>query len=85
MQHGIPSTLEEPIALQHGFLPSTRLPHAIEDEFTLEGSLREEFGKDDHFVGYRRDHQVPSFRVAHDLFKDYSIGLRPCGIDGCAF
>ena len=85
LQHGGSSTLQEPLTLQHGFWPSTRLAHAMEDEFTLEGNVREEYGEDDHFVRHRRDRLAPLFRVGRDLYKGYFVALRPCSIDDRPF
>ena len=67
--------------LQHGFWPSTRLAHSVEDEFQEDGTLREEFAEDDHFVGHKRNRPGPSFRVARDLFAGYFLALRPCDED----
>lgn len=41
MHHRILSTIKEPIELQYGFWPSTQLSHAMKDEFTMKGNLRE--------------------------------------------
>ena len=54
-------SMDKPISLQNGFWPSTRIAHAVKDEFTEEGDVREEYGEDDHFVGHRCDHLLPSF------------------------
>ena len=72
-------------ALEHGFWPSTRLAHSVEDEFQEDGTLREEFAEDDHFVGHKRDRPGPSFRVARDLFAAYFLALRPCDEDDRPF
>jgi len=73
--------MDAPLLLQHGFWPSTRLAHAVEDEYTEEGRAREEYGEDDHFVGHRRDRPPPSFRVGRDLYAGYFVALRPCDED----
>jgi hypothetical protein len=73
--------MDAPISLQHGFWPTTQFAHAVEDEFTEEGDVREEFGEDDHFVGHKRDRPPPSFRVARDLYAGYFVALRPCDGD----
>jgi hypothetical protein len=73
--------LETSISLHDGFWPTTRIPHAIEEEFTEDGDVREEYGEDDHFVGQRRDRPPPSFRVGRDLFAGYFVALRPCDGD----
>ncbi|KAG0574851.1 hypothetical protein KC19_VG296900 [Ceratodon purpureus] len=72
-------------ALEHGFWPSTRLAHSVEDEFQEDGTLCEEFAEDDHFVGHKRDRPRPSFRVARDLFAGYFLALRPCDEDDRLF
>ena len=54
-------SMDTPISLQNGFWPSTRIAHAIEDEFTKEGDVRKEYGEDDHFVGDRCDRPLPTF------------------------
>ena len=53
--------MDTPISLQNGFWPSTRIAHAVEDEYTEEGAVREEYGEDDHFVEHRCDCPPPSF------------------------
>ena len=53
--------MDTPISLQNGFWPSTRIAHAVENEFREEGDVREEYGEDDHFVGHRCDRPPPSF------------------------
>ena len=53
--------MDTPISLQNGFWPSTRIAHAVENEFTEDGHVREEYGEDDHFVGQRCDRPPPSF------------------------
>ena len=73
--------MDTPLSLQHGFWPTSRLGHVVEDEFTAEGDFREEFGEDDHFVGPRCDRPPPSFRVGRDLYAGYFVALRPCNGD----
>ena len=73
--------MDTPTSLQGGFWPSTRIAHGLEDEFTEEGDIREEYGEDDHFVGHRRDRPPPSFRVGRDLYAGYFVALRPCDGD----
>jgi hypothetical protein len=73
--------MDTPVSLQHGFWPTSRLGHVVEDEFTAEGDFREEFGEDDHFVGPRCDRPPPSFRVGRDLYAGYFVALRPCNGD----
>ena len=53
--------MDAPVSLQHGFWPTTRLAHAMEDEYTAAGEAREEYGEDDHFVGPKCDRPPPSF------------------------
>ena len=53
--------MDTPISLQNGFWSSRRIALAMEDEFTKEGDVREEYGEDDHFVGHRCDRPPPSF------------------------
>ena len=53
--------MDTPISLQNGFWPSTRIAHTVEDEFTKQGDVREEYDEDDHFVGRRCDRPPPSF------------------------
>ena len=73
--------METSVSLHDGFWPTTQIPHAIEEEFTEDGDVREEYGEDDHFVGQRRDRPPPSFRVGRDLFAGYFVALRPCDGD----
>ena len=63
--------------LQDGFWPTTRFAPALEDQFTENGNVREEYGVDDHFVGQRQDRPDQSFRVAKDLFEGYFVAIRP--------
>ena len=57
----------------------------MEDEFTEEGDVREEYGKDDHFIGHRCDHPSLSFRIGCDLYVGYFVALRPCDRDDRSF
>jgi hypothetical protein len=41
-----------------------------------DGSVREEYDEDDHFVGQRRDRHAPSFQVSHDLYEGYFVAVR---------
>ena len=77
--------MDTPISLQNGFWPSTRIAHAMEDEFTEEGDVRKEYGEDDHFVGHRCDRPPPSFRIGCDLYVGYFVALRPCDGDDRPF
>ena len=77
--------MDTPISLQNGFWPSTCIAHAVEDEFTEEGAVREEYGEDDHFVGHRCDRPPPSFRIGCDLYAGYFFALRPCDGDDHPF
>ena len=77
--------MDTPISLQNGFWPSTRIAHAVEDEFTEEGHVREEYGEDDHFVGHRCDRPPPSFRIGRDLYAGYFVALRPSDGDDRPF
>jgi hypothetical protein len=63
--------------LRDGFWPVSLYAPAIEDQFVEDGSVREEYDEDDHFVGQRRDCPIPSFRVACDLYKGYFVAVRP--------
>ncbi|HEX8607271.1 MAG TPA: hypothetical protein VF679_01380 [Pedobacter sp.] len=73
--------MDTPVSLQHGFSPTSRLGHVVEDEFTAKGDFCEEYGEDDHFVGPRCDRPPPSFRVGRDLYAGYFVALRPCNGD----
>ena len=70
--------MDTPISLQNGFWPSIRIAHAVEDEFTEEGDVHEEYGEDDRFVGHRCDRPPPSFWIGRDLYASYFVALRPC-------
>jgi hypothetical protein len=67
-------------SLRDGFWPVTQFASAPEDVFLEDGSVREEYDEDDHFVGQRRDYPAPSFRVLRDLFEGYFVAVRP--VDG---
>lgn len=67
--------------LQNGFWPISRFAPALEDQFTDNGEVREEYAEDDHYVGQRRDRPQPSFRVARDLFEGYFLAIRPADGD----
>ena len=73
--------MDTPLSLQHGFWPTSRLGHVVEDEFTTKNDFREEYCEDDHFVGPRCDRPPPSFRVGRDLYAGYLVALRPCNGD----
>ena len=62
-----------------------RIAYAVEDEFTEQGDIHEEYGEDDHFVGHRCDRPPPSFQIGHDLYAGYFVALRPCDGDDCPF
>jgi hypothetical protein len=38
------------------------------------------YDEDDHFVGQRRDHPAPSFRVLRDVYEGYFVAVWP--VDG---
>ena len=48
-------------SLQDGFWLITRFASTPEDVFLEDGSVREEYDEDDHFVDQRHDHPAPSF------------------------
>jgi hypothetical protein len=73
--------MDTPSILEDGYWPTTRIAHAMEDEFTAAGDHREEYAADDHFVGQRRDRPEPSFRVGRDVYAGYFVALRPCDGD----
>ena len=77
--------MDTPISLQNGIWPSTRIAHAMEDEFIEEDDVHKEYGEDDHFVGHRCDRPPPSFRIGRDLYADYFVALRPCDGDDRPF
>ena len=77
--------MDTPISLQNGFWPSTRIAHAVEDEFIDEGVVRKEYGENNHFVGHRCDLPPPSFRIGRDLYAGYFVALRPCDGDDRPF
>jgi hypothetical protein len=46
-----------------------------------DGSVREEYNADDHFVGQRWDRLAPSFRVSRDLYEGYFVAVWPADGD----
>jgi hypothetical protein len=46
-----------------------------------DGSVREGYNVDDHFVGQRRDRLAPSFRVSCNLYEGYFVAIRPADGD----
>jgi hypothetical protein len=63
------------LSLQDGFWPVSRYAPALEDQFIADGTVREEYDEDDHFVGQRCDRLAPSFRVLCDLYKGYFVAV----------
>jgi hypothetical protein len=49
----------------------------LEDRFTTDGDIREEYAEDDHFVGQVCDRPLPSFRVSRDVYAGYFVAIRP--------
>jgi hypothetical protein len=71
----------QPISsLWDGFWPVSRIASTVEDQFMEDGSVREEYDADDHFVGQRRDYPTPSFRVSRDQYEGYFVVV--CPTDG---
>jgi hypothetical protein len=65
---------QEPIlsrTLRSGLWPKTRISSIAEDKFMDNGKLREEFGVDAPFVGWRCDRPAPSFRTGRDVYVGY--------------
>ena len=75
-----PPTFEE--TLKDKFWPTTRVAPSFEDEFTETGNVREEYDKDEHFVGQACDHPAESLRVNQDLYEGYFLAVRPSEDDG---
>ncbi len=61
------------------------ITNEVEDQFLDDGTLHEEFGEDAPFVGHRRDHPAPSFRVGCDVYVDYFVTVRLVDGDLCPF
>ena len=68
--------------LHDRFWPINWIASIVEDEFIEDGSVYEEYDKDDHFVGQRRDCPAPSFQVLYDLYEGYFVALRPADGNG---
>jgi hypothetical protein len=83
--HDVKDALVLPVqtlsSLRDEFWPVTRFVTAPEDVFLEDGSVREEYDEDDHFVGQRRDRPAPSFQVLRDLFEGYFVAVRPADGD----
>jgi hypothetical protein len=67
--------------LRDGFWPISQIASSVEDQFMEDGSVRKEYNEDDHFIGQRWDHPIPSFRVSHDLYDGYFVAVRPADGD----
>jgi hypothetical protein len=67
-------------SLWDGFWPESRIASILEDEFIEDGNVRKEYNEDDYFVGQKRDHLAPSFRVLRDVYEGYFVAVRP--VDG---
>ena len=63
--HVVKDTLDIPIqpllSLRDGFWPLSRITSTPKDEFIEDGNVRKKYTEDDHFIGQRRDHLVPTF------------------------
>ena len=79
----LPSTVlpSARLVLADGFWPNARGRVSTNDIFTGNGTVREEFAEDEHYIGPARQRPMPSFRVARDCGEGYMLLLRP-GDDG---
>ena len=63
--------------LREGFWPTTRVEANIRDQIAEDGEDREEFRKDDPYVGPMRSRPQPSFRVGRDVREGFFVAIRP--------
>ena len=68
-------------ALLDGFWPASRIAPREIDRMQRDGTLREEDAEDAPFVGRRRDHPRPSFRVNRDTHVGSFIVVHPADGD----
>jgi hypothetical protein len=50
---------------------------SVNDTMTVDGIVREEFAKDEPFIGPVGEQPRPSFRVARDVYEGYMLLVRP--------
>ena len=76
MKIALEEPLPNPIVLNDGFWPTTRVQATPEDQLDVDDEDLEEFGEDDVYMGPLQNCPRPSFRVARDVLEGYFVAIR---------
>jgi len=86
---GVGAALDEPLVvretLKDGFWPCSRITEESKDLMWEDGTMREEFAQDLHFIGHKHDRLQTSFCINKDYFAGYFVVMRLADDDPKSF